>query len=161
MSHTRRAATTLEGDLTNFEDGVAASLQVVKERLDTSDIADLQRISDKAERLSSTLQRDWEQQLKDGTFCGMVFVREVALATPLAWILREHLLKQSVEVATGTGSMQEAVRNIAFHRFRTGQSRLLVCNYKLCGGRRGRRRLCDRRTFQRLLNYEEPRARRR
>ena len=80
-SHTRRAATTLEGDLTNLEDGVAASLQVVKERLDTSDIADLQRISDKAERLSSTLQRDWEQQLKDGTFCGMVFVREVALAT--------------------------------------------------------------------------------
>ena len=88
--------------------------------------ADLRNTSEKVQSLGSILCHDFVDQLTDDSFSGMVFVREVALATSLAWLLRCRL-NQRVEVASGTSSMTEQSRNEAFYRFRTGQSRLLVC----------------------------------
>ena len=73
-----------------------------------------------------------ERKRNDG-YCGMVFVEQVCLATPLAWLLQLSLGDACMErvdvvVATGIQSMTEVVRNDAFDSFAQGRSHVLVCS---------------------------------
>lgn len=83
-------------------------------------------VSAKVRQIASTLRDEFAAHGSNPKFCGMVFVKEVSLAAPLAFLLA-NLTGQKVGVASGIQSMSEEVRNRAFDSFSDGTTKILVC----------------------------------
>ena len=130
LASTREKAKSLKADLERLSaalDEAASSVEaLLGDRLGEGSEDAVPHVSDKVAALVARLRRLFEERGEDGAFRGMVFVQEVALATPLAWLLKTRLASEVV-VVTGTSAMKEEVRNTAYRSFRGGLARVLVC----------------------------------
>lgn len=123
MWETQAQGAALESKSSSLEPALRHALQNVQ---GMPALQECPVVTGKVERLIAELALVFGTHGADPEFCGMVFVQEVVLAIPLADLLRKEL-GQDVSAVSGTESMKEEDRNLAFDSFRRGASRLLVC----------------------------------
>lgn len=83
--------------------------------------------SKKVAVLTDLITKSFAANVDNAQYCGIVLVKEVAIAGPLAHVLRQQLgTRPKVAAVTGTQSMEEAKRNAALDSFEMGRSQLLV-----------------------------------
>jgi len=142
LEETKDSAEVLKAQMENLQLGLASAYTAIAS--DDELTAKVPLKSHKVEALLDLLARILDKNASNPMYCGMVFVEEVSLAIPLAWLLQQHLQEffqhppsSAANVfreamcrtvaATGTQNMKEVIRNAAFDAFEKGHSRVMVC----------------------------------